>query len=527
MGALPRPDFPPGPQRDLVDALHDLHHRAGWPSLRTLARDAGCSHTTVSAVFSSPKLPTWGVLELLVEAMDGDVEQFRRLWVAAELPGAARACDACRSPAGSEELAVVRRHLETGTGLLLVTGEAGIGKTHLVRVATAAVAGEVFVATGSCLPLSTAVPLLPVADVLRVVHAADGGQWVKDALTDTPPYVTGSLGQLLPEISAELPAQVSDTDFARHRLFHAVGTTLAALARIRRFAVLIEDLHWADASTLDLLEHLLTALDQVPVVGTWRTEDPSVAEVNADWWVRVRRTSLVTSLELPPLSRAETREQLAQLSGRDPEAGFVDRLHERSRGQPLFTEQLAAQADTDLPLPSLLADLLDARLGDLTGSAWSAALALGVADRPLTSPLLARATRLAEADLAAGLHHTRRLPASGPRRPATRRRCDIRCSPRLSADGSSPVRRRQRMNGWPWPSRRPRTRRPPRSPSTGRAPATQNRNSRGGSAQQGRRTSGSPGVRRPSSGCGSSTCGPTAPQRPAIHPSVATTPSCP
>ena len=86
MGALPRPDVAPGPQRDLVDALHDLHHRAGWPSLRVLAREAGCSPTTVSAVFSSPRLPSWGVLELLVEAMDGDVGEFRRLWLAASTP---------------------------------------------------------------------------------------------------------------------------------------------------------------------------------------------------------------------------------------------------------------------------------------------------------------------------------------------------------------------------------------------------------------------------------------------------------
>ena len=55
MGALPRPDLPPGPQRDLTDALHGLHHRAGWPCLRTLAREAGVSHTTVSKVFSSPR----------------------------------------------------------------------------------------------------------------------------------------------------------------------------------------------------------------------------------------------------------------------------------------------------------------------------------------------------------------------------------------------------------------------------------------------------------------------------------------
>ena len=64
MGALPRPDLPPGPHGDLVDAIHDLRHRAGWPSLRTLAREVGCSHTTVSTVFSSPRLPSWGVLEL-------------------------------------------------------------------------------------------------------------------------------------------------------------------------------------------------------------------------------------------------------------------------------------------------------------------------------------------------------------------------------------------------------------------------------------------------------------------------------
>ena len=66
MGTLPRPELAPGPHRALVDALHDLHHRAGWPSLRSLARDAGCSHTTVSHVFSQPRLPSWGAVEVLV-----------------------------------------------------------------------------------------------------------------------------------------------------------------------------------------------------------------------------------------------------------------------------------------------------------------------------------------------------------------------------------------------------------------------------------------------------------------------------
>jgi hypothetical protein len=49
---LPKAELPPGPQADLVEELHALHHRAGWPSLRQLAKDVGCSHTTVSGVFS-------------------------------------------------------------------------------------------------------------------------------------------------------------------------------------------------------------------------------------------------------------------------------------------------------------------------------------------------------------------------------------------------------------------------------------------------------------------------------------------
>ena len=65
MSALPRPALT-GPARALNDALHDLHHRAGWPSLRALAREAGVSHTTVSNTFSRATLPSWGTVELLV-----------------------------------------------------------------------------------------------------------------------------------------------------------------------------------------------------------------------------------------------------------------------------------------------------------------------------------------------------------------------------------------------------------------------------------------------------------------------------
>ena len=132
MGALPRPDVAPGPRRELVDALHTLHHEAGWPSLRRLAADTGVSHTTVSKALSAPTLPSWGTVELLAEAMGGDVGHFHNLWLSASAPPEAPGPAGTRIAGRTAELAVVRRHLQGGSGLLLVTGEAGIGKTTLV-----------------------------------------------------------------------------------------------------------------------------------------------------------------------------------------------------------------------------------------------------------------------------------------------------------------------------------------------------------------------------------------------------------
>ena len=326
MGALPTPDVPPGSHRDLVEALHRLHHRAGWPSLRVLARQVGCSPTTVSAVFSMPRLPSWGVLELLVEAMGGDVEEFRALWVSAGSPTSSSAAAVSSAPIAGRvtELATVRGHLTGGTpGLLLITGEAGIGKSRLIDTACEVSSDQVFVAAGACLPLSTAVPLLPFATLLRATYDVDRGQWLKEALSDAAPYVSASLRRLLPEL--ELIAEATpapDDAWSRQRLFTAIGATLAGLAVVRPFAVVIEDLHWADADTLDLLEHLLTSGLALPVVGAWRRDDPTVPAPTLDWFARVRRLPAVTELALHPLTRDGTAEQLALLTGEHPDAAI-------------------------------------------------------------------------------------------------------------------------------------------------------------------------------------------------------------
>jgi tetratricopeptide (TPR) repeat protein len=392
MSALPRPDLPPGPHRDLVDALHDLHHRAGWPSLRTLARETGVSHTTVSKVFSTPALPSWGTLELLVEAMGGDTDSFRDLWLAATTPPSDSPAPDSPAPgpriAGRrDELAAVRRHLESGTGLLLVTGEAGIGKTTLVTAAARTT--DTFVAAGRCLPLSTQVPLMPVVDVLGAIRGVDGSRWFGEALAQCPPYVAASLGVLLPELGV---AATETDDFARQRMLTSIASVVAALAEVRPLAILVEDLHWADASTLDVLEHLLAHVGSARVLATYRSDDPDVPRATLDRIARLRRGPGRRSCDLGPLDRSATRDQLTLALGRPPEPGLVDRIQARTRGHPLFTEQLATTGAETLAVG--LTEMFDPRLRRLSPDGWALARALGVADRPLHPHVLGGASGL-------------------------------------------------------------------------------------------------------------------------------------
>lgn len=412
MSALPRPQLPPGRAREANDALHELHHRAGWPSLRTLAQETGVSHTTVSKAFSRPALPSWGTLELLVEAMDGDTAAFHQLWLAASTP-TDEARPEPRIAGRRAELAVVRRHLESGSGLLLVTGEAGMGKTALVT--TASRTADTFVAMAHCLPLSTEVPLLPIADVLRIIHDQAGGSWLEQALGACPGYVASSISRLLPEV-APLATLIDPEDaWSRQRLFQAVGAVLAHVGARRRAALLIEDLHWADTATLDLLEHMIAGDPGVPLVGTWRLDDPDTTAAHEEWHHRIDRSASANSVDLTALSRDETADLLHLLTGRGLDTAYVDRIHRRSLGQPLFTEQLASQ-DPDEPLPRVLSDLLDRRIDGLGPDAEAVVTVLGVGDRTLPDAVIMMAGELGVAELARGVRElsTRRLLAARP-----------------------------------------------------------------------------------------------------------------
>lgn len=147
MAGLPKPPVPDGPIRALFDELHLLHHQAGWPSLREMAKDVGCSHTTISAAFSEPRVPRWGLLELIVETLDGDTAAFHRLWLAASVTGEealpTRAATILTAPRSlpADVVGFVGRDVEVAALNRLLDDSAGAGSTAVVISALSGTAG--------------------------------------------------------------------------------------------------------------------------------------------------------------------------------------------------------------------------------------------------------------------------------------------------------------------------------------------------------------------------------------------------
>jgi len=385
MSALPRPRLT-GPARALNDALHELHHRAGWPSLRALARETGVSHTTVSKTFSAPALPTWGTLELLVEAMDGSTDDFHRLWLAASSRTDGDGPTRSSGIAGRRtELDVVRRHLEAGTGLLLVTGEAGIGKTRLLTTAAEQVDCVVACATGQ--PLLRGEPFALVSEVLRRCLTTDQ-RWFKEALSDIPPYGEAALARILPELGPTTPSQ-HDDQFSTIKMLAALGSVVRALGSLRGLAIVVDDVQWADEASLTYLQLHLEAKNGVPVVAALRTDETDPEQ--QEWDERLQRQA-GARLELAPLTREETCEQLTLLRGETPDQEEVGRLHHLSAGLPLFVADLATW-DGHV-LPRRLADSFEARFRRLPQEAFDLLALVAVADRPLPVDVLLDLTGL-------------------------------------------------------------------------------------------------------------------------------------
>jgi DNA-binding CsgD family transcriptional regulator/tetratricopeptide (TPR) repeat protein len=296
--------------------------------------------------------------------------------------------------------------------LVLVTGDAGVGKTRFVTEGMRRVAaGGTVVAWGGCLPMRETLPLLPLVDALGELNRMDRGAVLESALEVAPRYVRVEVARLLPELGPETVEAAGPETGQRDRLFAAIADLFGGVARRRRIVLVVEDVHWADAATLDCLTFLTRARRDpaVPVVVTCRSDEAPLEPHVVDWLARSRERGGVVQVGLGPLSRDEVAEHVAVISGSPAPAAAVDELYARAEGNPFFTEQLVAAASAEgglaagVGLPARLAELLVTRAARCSGVARTVLSTLAVAGRPLGEELIGAVSGLVADDVRSGL----------------------------------------------------------------------------------------------------------------------------
>jgi DNA-binding SARP family transcriptional activator/tetratricopeptide (TPR) repeat protein len=263
----------------------------------------------------------------------------------------------------------------------LVGGDAGAGKSRLVAevgVTTYAVGAVVLL--GQCSP-ELERPYQPFVEPLRVlVDAASTGDLVLPAATRT--RTIERVGHVVGERShpAGRATPVASRPFAGDRLSVAVVDLVRAATRTRPVVLILEDLHWAGAATLELLEHLVieTADDRLLVLATHCHTPPARSPATVATMARLERLDGVEALELGPLTASDIESYVTDELGATPtQARRAGRLlREQSAGNPFFLREivrelerhggLTALGTTPLIAPTVVLDIYDQRLGRLT-----------------------------------------------------------------------------------------------------------------------------------------------------------------
>ena len=283
------------------------------------------------------------------------------------------------------ELAVFERAVEAArSGLpsvLLVGGEAGIGKSTLIAEAARRNGAELMV--GRCLPMGgDVIPLAPLADLLRAVRRTHA-----EALT------AGAASGPLAEWIVQGPA-VGGPPGA---MFAPLLDLVADLGRDGAVVVTFEDLHWADPLTWDLFDFVARNLvdEHVVLVGTYRSDHVAANPQQRRRLGELARLPAVQRLPLGGLSRDELADNIqALMPGMAVRASLVDQILARGQGNPFFTAELVSAHLGGQAIPAVLSDLIAADLERLDTTSRSVVGVIAVIGRETPHDLLARVAEL-------------------------------------------------------------------------------------------------------------------------------------
>ncbi len=273
--------------------------------------------------------------------------------------------------------------LDGSGSLVLLAGDAGVGKSHLAEDALRSVDARVLRGAGG----EAAIAYEPVITAFRGFLRAE-----PEGLAGFDGPLRSHLALLLPELGEA----IEESD--RATLFEAIRCGLVTVAAERPAVLLLEDLQRSDDATLELLAALAAPLREMPllVIGAYRSDEIPRTHQLRRLRDDLRRNHLLSELTLGPLDAEGTAQMVEAVLGAAPSPALARTLHDRTGGVPFFVEELAQALesdgrlrpgaeglelalDGDVPLPRTIRDAVLLRTSDLSGEARATAEAASVA----------------------------------------------------------------------------------------------------------------------------------------------------
>ncbi|MGH2807446.1 MAG: ATP-binding protein, partial [Actinomycetota bacterium] len=289
----------------------------------------------------------------------------------------------------------------------LVAGDAGVGKTRLLtEVVADAEKRGMRVLVGGCMETGDlGLPYVPFIDAFRQL----GDRPDDVALIETMIAAIPNLGRLLPgPTEGRPPPAPTRDDFDQVELFGGVLSLLERLSETAPLLLVIEDLHWADRSTRDLLAFVVRSLrtGRIGLVASYRADELHRRHPLRPLLAELVRLPDVTRIDLAPFTRHELAQHLEALVGERVEPSVVERILDRSEGNVFFAEELVAAGAVraDVRLPDALADVLRTRIEALSEKAQEVLKVASTAGRRVSHDLLVAACDCSEPELETSLH---------------------------------------------------------------------------------------------------------------------------
>jgi oligopeptide transport system substrate-binding protein len=414
------------------DPLREDAHRAAMRAhCRLGQRNAAleqyrrCREIVLEELGAEPMVKTTEFYQAILEGRF-EVERVPEV-VPVEVPVVAPIVPAGRSPLDviapsklvgrEQELAFLHQcwqGAQAGQGrLALISGEAGVGKTRLVEEFANRLRWQgVRVLWGRCYEFERALPYQPIAEALRTVLPT----LTSDELASFPAWTVAEVARLVPELLEKRhglePSAAPSLDQERTRLFESAARFLAELSSHGALLIVLEDLHWASESTLQLLHYLARHLTDhlILTIGTFRPEAMGLKHPLLTLRRRLIREGLARPLRLSRLSPEAVETMIVEMSGAgETVVPLAQRLYQETEGNPFFLMEITkALFETDvihleegiwsgdffqigqgeLPLPAGVSEAIQARAQRLDENAQEALRLAAVLGREFDFELL-------------------------------------------------------------------------------------------------------------------------------------------